>query len=193
MQRTRAEGAEGRDFYAQLGLVTTKKVPLVYSPRYNIKFFGLEKFHPFDSCKYEKIYSSLVQNGVVNKDETIEPSRILTRKELEEVHNSSYLDTLSSSSTLASITEIGFVSFIPNFILQHVLLKPFLYATSGSVLSGHLAVEKGWAVNLGGGFHHSSYNSGGGFCTYADITLCHKYLRKHHPKGLTPLLVFLNT
>jgi hypothetical protein len=42
----------------------------------------------------------------------------------------------------------------------------------GSILSAKLALERGWAVNVGGGFHHCSAEEGGGFCAYADITLC---------------------
>lgn len=34
-----------------------------------------------------------------------------------------------------------------------------------------LALEHGWAINIGGGFHHASSDSGGGFCVYADISL----------------------
>ena len=42
----------------------------------------------------------------------------------------------------------------------------------GSILSSKLAMERGWAINVGGGFHHCSANEGGGFCVYADIALC---------------------
>eukprot|EP00898_Chlorokybus_atmophyticus_P005493 jgi/Chlat1/5945/Chrsp4S06269 len=44
--------------------------------------------------------------------------------------------------------------------------------TGGTVLAGKLAAERGWAINLGGGFHHCCADQGGGFCAYADITLC---------------------
>ncbi|XP_077948639.1 histone deacetylase 11 isoform X3 [Gasterosteus aculeatus] len=39
-----------------------------------------------------------------------------------------------------------------------------------------LAVDRGWAINVGGGFHHCSSDKGGGFCAYADITLAIKFL-----------------
>lgn len=41
----------------------------------------------------------------------------------------------------------------------------------GTILSAKLAKERGWAINIGGGFHHCCANEGGGFCAYADITL----------------------
>ena len=40
--------------------------------------------------------------------------------------------------------------------------------------AGKLARDRGWAINIGGGFHHCSSSEGGGFCAYADITLCVK-------------------
>ena len=38
-------------------------VPLVYSPRYNITAFGLERLHPFDSRKYRRIHDWLAGKG----------------------------------------------------------------------------------------------------------------------------------
>lgn len=32
-----------------------KSLPIVYSSKYNVKFFGLEKFHPFDASKWGNI------------------------------------------------------------------------------------------------------------------------------------------
>lgn len=32
-------------------------------------------------------------------------------------------------------------------------------------------------MNLSGGYHHASFNSGGGFCVYPDISLMVHYLR----------------
>lgn len=45
----------------------------------------------------------------------------------------------------------------------------------GTVLGAKLAKERGWAINLGGGFHHCCGYEGGGFCAYADITLAIKF------------------
>lgn len=50
-----------------------------------------------------------------------------------------------------------------------------LLQVGGSILAGKVAKEKGWAINVGGGFHHCSAEQGGGFCVYADISLCIHY------------------
>ena len=34
---------------------TEEQLPVVYHPRYNITLWGLEKLHPFDSCKFKKV------------------------------------------------------------------------------------------------------------------------------------------
>jgi histone deacetylase 11 len=57
------------------------------------------------------------------------------------------------------------------------VLNPLLYGTEGTILSALVAVDKGWSVNLSGGYHHASYNRAMGFCIYADISLCVHYLR----------------
>jgi histone deacetylase 11 len=43
-------------------------------------------------------------------------------------------------------------------------------------LATRLALQRGFAINIGGGFHHASGRNGGGFCIYADITLAIKFL-----------------
>jgi histone deacetylase 11 len=50
--------------------------------------------------------------------------------------------------------------------------------TVGSVESSFLAMQKGWAINLSGGFHHASRSNGEGFCIYPDITFITHYLRQ---------------
>ncbi|KAH9644559.1 hypothetical protein HF086_000333 [Spodoptera exigua] len=64
-------------------------------------------------------------------------------------------------------------------LVQYAYLKPMRLQTGGSVLAGKLALERGWAINVGGGFHHCSGDKGGGFCPYADITLLIRFLVLH--------------
>ena len=43
-----------------------KCIPIVYSPKYNITAFGLEKLHPFDASKYRRIYEDLVESKTID-------------------------------------------------------------------------------------------------------------------------------
>ncbi|XP_021835528.1 histone deacetylase 2 [Spinacia oleracea] len=151
--------------------VAPSKVPLIYSAAYNISFLGMEKLHPFDSSKWGRICQFLASEGVVDKSRVIEPEEAST-EDLLVVHPEKYLDSLQSSSTVAKIVEVPPVAMLPNCIIQRKILYPFRKQVGGSVLAAKLAKERGWAINIGGGFHHCSADNGGGFCVYADISLC---------------------
>jgi len=52
-----------------------------------------------------------------------------------------------------------------------------LYQTGGTIIAGPIALSSGWAINLGGGFHHACGYTASGFCPIADITLSIKHLQ----------------
>ena len=67
--------------------------------------------------------------------------------------------------------------FLPAFLLRWRVLDPMLRATEGTIKAACVADQRGWAVNLSGGYHHASFYRGGGFCVYPDITLAIHYIR----------------
>ncbi|KAK3005046.1 hypothetical protein RJ639_015943, partial [Escallonia herrerae] len=67
------------------------------------------------------------------------------------------------------------VALLPNCLAQKKILHPFRKQVGGTILAAKLAKERGWAINVGGGFHHCCAQKGGGFCAYADISLCIHY------------------
>ncbi|KAG2649565.1 hypothetical protein PVAP13_1NG116400 [Panicum virgatum] len=147
------------------------KAPVVYSAAYDISFNGMEKQHPFDSSKWGRVRSFLEDAGLLQSDRIVEPLEA-SEDDLLVVHPGSYLNSLKSSEKVARIVEVPAVALLPNLLVQQKLLYPFRKQVGGSVLSAKLALEKGWAINIGGGFHHCSAQEGGGFCAYADISLC---------------------
>ncbi|XP_036206250.1 histone deacetylase 11 isoform X16 [Myotis myotis] len=147
--------------------------PIVYSSRYNITFMGLEKLHPFDAGKWGKVISFLKEEKLLSDGMLVE-AREASEEDLLVVHTRRYLNELKWSFAVATITEIPPVIFLPNFLVQRKVLKPLRIQTGGTIMAGKLAVERGWAINVGGGFHHCSSDRGGGFCAYADITLAIK-------------------
>ncbi|XP_039216963.1 histone deacetylase 11 isoform X2 [Crotalus tigris] len=149
--------------------------PIVYSPDYNISFLGLEKLHPFDAGKWGKVIHFLKEAKLIT-DDLIVQAREATEEDLLVVHTRHYLNRLKWSFVVATITEIPPVLFMPNFLVQRKVLRPLRTQTGGTIMAGKLAIERGWAVNVGGGFHHCSSDRGGGFCAYADITLTIKFL-----------------
>ncbi|EGV97708.1 Histone deacetylase 11, partial [Cricetulus griseus] len=153
--------------------VPEKRWPIVYSPRYNITFMGLEKLHPFDAGKWGKVINFLKEEKLLSDGMLVE-AREASEEDLLVVHTRRYLNELKWSFVVATITEIPPVIFLPNFLVQRKVLRPLRTQTGGTIMAGKLAVERGWAINVGGGFHHCSSDRGGGFCAYADITLAIK-------------------
>jgi histone deacetylase 11 len=145
-------------------------VPLIYSPRYNISAFGLERWHPFDSVKYRRIHAWLIRQGLRRRGDFIAP-RPCTSKELSRVHSPEYLRSLKHRRELARIFELWPIAYLPAWLIDWRVLRPMRWATGGTLLACRLALERGLAVNLGGGYHHASGTSGGGFCIYADVPL----------------------
>ncbi|MCL7051886.1 hypothetical protein MKW94_000436 [Papaver nudicaule] len=149
-------------------------VPLIYSSAYDIAFFGIEKLHPFDSSKWGRICQFLIKDGVLERSRIVEPLEA-SNDDLLVVHTESYLSSLKSSTKVAMIIEVPPVALLPNCIVQKKVLYPFRKQVGGTILAAKLAKERGWAINVGGGFHHCCADKGGGFCVYADISLCVKF------------------
>ncbi|XP_035442927.1 histone deacetylase 11 [Spodoptera frugiperda] len=153
--------------------------PLVYDDNYNVSFMGLERFHVFDAKKWRNIIQYLKEAELITDDHLVRPLEA-TKSDLQLVHTRRYLKSLKWSPKVAVIAEVPVIALVPNILVQYAYLKPMRLQTGGSVLAGKLALERGWAINVGGGFHHCSGDKGGGFCPYADITLLIRFLVIHH-------------
>ncbi|EQB77839.1 Histone deacetylase 11-like protein [Camelus ferus] len=176
--------AHGRPHPTQLYQhVPETRWPIVYSPRYNITFMGLEKLHPFDAGKWGKVISFLKEEKLLSDSMLVE-AREASDEDLLVVHTRRYLSELKWSFAVAAITEIPPVIFLPNFLVQRKVLKPLRTQTGGTIMAGKLAVERGWAINVESGGPKAPSSlcpprgvpRGGGFCAYADITLAIKFL-----------------
>ncbi|CAG0890656.1 unnamed protein product [Cyprideis torosa] len=151
---------------------------LIYSSNYDVGFMGLEKLHPFDTKKWGRVFKFLVDAGMLRNSNDIFTPQIVPEEVLKEVHTEQYLRSLNDSSVVAEIAEVSELSMIPNLLLQRYLLNPMKYHVGGTILATQIALDRGWAINIGGGFHHASRSRGGGFCFYADITIAILEARK---------------
>ena len=151
---------------------------LVYAPAYNIGFFGLEALHPFDSRKYGRAWNLLRTHfGESLIQRWIEPKGPVDVDDLLRVHSRDYLQRLRNSQYVAGAIEIPLVAPLPHALVDRCVLRPMRWAAQGSMLAAESAMEHGFAVNLGGGFHHAKSNDGEGFCVYSDIGLAVAHLR----------------
>lgn len=183
---------ESDEFYNYFGKVEKHHLPIVYSDKYNISFMGLEKLHPFDSCKYMNIVKCLKETKVAKEKEMIHPKNMPTKEHLTLVHTEEYLKSLFSSYNVAVITEVPICAIMPNFLVRSRVLNPMLYATSGSILAAKVALERGFCINLSGGYHHACGYQGGGFCVYSDITLSLRHLRRNYPQIKKVMIIDLD-
>lgn len=165
----------------ETGLATMQN-KLVYSPVYDFALFGVEKFHPFDGKKYSKAWGMLKQKiGSALNKMWVEPQQPVSDIGLLKVHQQQYLDSLSSSKTIASVIEIASMKYIPNFVLQNRFIQPVRFATAGTIEAAHVAIEgQCMAMNIGGGFHHAFPDHGEGFSFFADAALAIEQCRENH-------------
>uniref|UniRef100_K3YU71 Histone deacetylase domain-containing protein n=1 Tax=Setaria italica TaxID=4555 RepID=K3YU71_SETIT len=150
--------------------VTRPRSPPPLQPRFAA--VGRNNRAPFAQApvKWGHVRGFLEDAGLLQSDRIVEPLEA-SEDDLLLVHSESYLNSLKSSEEVARIVEVPAVALLPNLLVQQKLLYPFRKQVGGSVLSAKLALERGWAINIGGG-HHCSAEEGGGFCAYADISLC---------------------
>lgn len=154
-------------------------VQLVYSPGYLINLGGLERLHPFDIKKYQRIHRQLVADGLVTNEQTFRPSS-LTVDELKLVHSDQYLENLKVRKNVALYLEAGVLEYAP-VSLETAIKEPFRQASGGTLLAARKALETGIGINIGGGYHHAKPDIGEGFCLYADVPIA---IRKLQQEGL---------
>ena len=151
---------------------------IVYSRHYNIGFFGLERLHPFDSRKYGRAWRCLKRHfGASLHKVSICPKRPIGLDQLLNVHKSSYLDRLRQTKYVASALEVPALQHLPIGLTELCVLRPMRWATMGTVIAARECIDHGFAVNLGGGYHHAKPANGEGFCIYSDIALAVHSLR----------------
>ena len=156
-------------------------IPIVYSPKYKISVFGMEKLHPFDIAKYDKIYNSLKKDGHVTKQSVITPAEV-TKEQLLLIHTEDYLKSLKSVRSVARYLEAPQLRVMPNVLLDSKIVSRFRKASGGTIEAARRALKakSKMAINLGGGFHHAKPDSGEGFCIIADVPIAIRVLQKEN-------------
>lgn len=167
---------------------------VVYSRHYNIGFYGLERFHPFDSRKYGRAWRLLRRHFGKNlRSLHVRPTRPANRGEIQLVHTAKYLDRLRDVKYVAAALEVPQVRYLPGWALDWHVLSPMRWATNGTILAAREALKHGFAVNLSGGYHHAQPDRGEGFSIYADVGIAVASLRADNLIDDTARIAYIDT
>ena len=151
---------------------------IVYSPNYNITFFGIERLHPFDSRKYGRAWNLLkAEFGSSLSKYHARIRGAVGMDALRLAHTDAYLKSLHSSAVLAAALEIPLLASLPASFTHWRVLRPMRWAVAGSIEAARCALQSGIAVNLSGGYHHAKPANGEGFCLFSDAAMIVRQLR----------------
>eukprot|EP00208_Stichococcus_sp_RCC1054_P002713 CAMPEP_0206135296 /NCGR_PEP_ID=MMETSP1473-20131121/612_1 /ASSEMBLY_ACC=CAM_ASM_001109 /TAXON_ID=1461547 /ORGANISM="Stichococcus sp, Strain RCC1054" /LENGTH=358 /DNA_ID=CAMNT_0053527103 /DNA_START=325 /DNA_END=1401 /DNA_ORIENTATION=- len=154
------------------------RLPIVYSQNYNITFCGLENFHVFDAKKFAKVVKLLEGERLLTRQQ-LWAAVEATEEQLCDVHSPDYIRGLyTSSQAVAQVIEVPAVGLFPNWLIQNRVARPWRFHAGGTMLAAGLALQYGWSINIGGGMHHASHDSGSGWCAYDDLHLALRKLRR---------------
>ncbi len=166
---------------------------LVFHPSYDLRFFGIERLHPFDSCKYGRAWKLLEEAlGEPLRQATLPPASPVSVEQLRLVHGAEYLASLTSSAQVARITELAVLGALPAALVDSHVLSPMRWATAGTILAAREALQSGFVANLSGGYHHAKPDSGEGFCVYADAAIAMAALRQEGRLTATDRVLYID-
>lgn len=106
--------------------------PIVYSPGFNITACGLERMHPFDSTKYNRVYRALQKKRILDQSTKIHEPSLPAREVLLEKMSFWYLLKLCYSIYICKCLEVP-LFWLPAWFLRMKVLDPMLRATQGSI------------------------------------------------------------
>lgn len=142
-------------------------VPIVYSDEYWMLDVGR---HVFPVKKYRALYERLLLLGA-RKDQILAPEPAAD-EDILLVHTPRYVKKLKTGTLSSAEIAMLELPFSPELVR-------FAWITvGGTILTARLALERGMAVHLGGGFHHAFHDHGEGFCMLNDVAIALEKLKR---------------
>jgi acetoin utilization deacetylase AcuC-like enzyme len=139
---------------------------LVYHSGYDLNLGE----HVFPSRKYRLIRNRLLDEGVADPGDFIEPQPVADQ-EILRVHEPGWVDRLKNGTLSAE--EILKLE-IP---YSKQMVEAFWLATGGTILAARNALHDRLGFNIGGGFHHAFPGHGEGFCAIHDVAIAIRALQ----------------
>lgn len=140
---------------------------LVYSDDYYLPIGA----HVFPAQKYGLIHQRLLQQGLAEATDFIEP-KPASDTDILLVHTPEYVRKLKSGTLTPQEQFALELPYSPE------LVKAFWLAAGGSILAAECALRDGVGFNIGGGFHHAFADHGEGFCMIHDVAVAIRRMQK---------------
>ena len=135
--------------------------------------------HVFPTLKYELVHARLMETGVIQPSDVIEPEPA-SWDQLALVHTSGYLTRMREGTLTLEEREQLELPWSPEIV------EGFRLMTGGTILAARLAttsnpespIPNPVVVHLGGGLHHAFPNHGEGFCPFNDVAVAARVLQQ---------------
>jgi acetoin utilization deacetylase AcuC-like enzyme len=142
-------------------------VPVVWHPAYEIDIGP----HVFPTRKYRLVRDRLLAEGVISNTDLVEPAPA-SDDDVALVHTADYVRKIKTGTLSPEEQLLLEVPFSP------ALREATWLCAGGATLTGRLAIDRGIAVHLGGGFHHAYPDHGEGFCLINDVAIALRVLQR---------------
>jgi histone deacetylase 11 len=160
-----------------------------YDPSYNLGAgLPVRSVHGFVLDRPARTRAALVdQHGVAAA--SFLSSSPIDVDQLRAVHDEAHVASVRSSRGIAAAVEMKPLEWLPSLVSRRAVLQPQLSASGGTSAAMMHASSGGWAINLGGGYHHARPNRAHGFCLVNDVALAVTALRK---TGAKPTIAIID-
>ncbi|HSG81370.1 MAG TPA: histone deacetylase [Gemmatimonadota bacterium] len=126
--------------------------------------------HVFPTRKYRAVRDRLVAEGTIADADILRP-RPAADEDVARVHTPMYMAKMKNNTFSTLDVRTLEIPYTPE------LREAMWLCAGGSILAGRIALERGMAVHLGGGFHHAFADHGEGFCLINDVAIAIRALR----------------
>lgn len=137
-----------------------KRTAVVWSPGYELPWPD----HVFPTAKYRRAHEAIAAAGSSPADR-LRPERV-GRDDLLRVHTRRHVEEIERLTA-----EPGRVAQRFEIPLTRAVVEAVELHCGGTRLAIEAAMERGAALNLGGGFHRAFADRGEGFCFYNDVAV----------------------
>lgn len=143
-----------------------RPLPVIWHEAYEVDL-GL---HVFPTAKYRLVCERLLEEGVIAEHDIVRPEPA-PHEWLALVHDEAYLMKVEANSFSTMERMLLEVPFTP------AVRDASYLSVGGAVACARLAMTRGVAAHLGGGFHHAFADHGEGFCVLNDVAVAIRVLR----------------